>query len=1063
MRATRSAARPADFGFAVFAREFDAALPASPSVSLGALSGPAAAYAALAMARPGRAVFAVAPGLPEADVLFADAIAVCGEAGVRVLEYPPELEDDPAAAAARIRTAAALGAWAVRPYPLVVAVSVPALESPPPDPAAIARGTLSFRQGAEFPGGTAAAAEALAKSGYARANDVRSPMQFAVRGGILDVWPAGDALPVRVEFFGDDAESLRLFDPSTQGSVKTVEAAEVPPGTARASRAPGGVFAAVPAERAAALWLDHNAYRRPDGVPPLALEVYSGDPAPRGVPSGAFLTSPLPGLSEARGEVMRNPGLLDAVRSRLERHLESLRSRGGEVFEAEALSAGFEIPGKAAWVAKSDRTLARGAARRRRAAAPAGAAEGAADLEPGELVVHADHGIGRFKGTTEIELDGKRSEVLAVEYADGAKLYVPASQAHVLTRYVGVKGEKARLHPLGGRRWEKEKAAAGKSVRNLAATLIEIQARRAVSGGFVYDVSPPGYADFEATFPYVETEDQAKAFADVERDMASPRTMDRLVCGDAGYGKTEVAMRAACIAALNGRQTAVLAPTTVLAQQHFETFSARFDGLPVRVEALSRFQSPAARKGALERLAAGSLDIAIGTHALLSKRVKFKDLGLIVIDEEQRFGVAHKEMLKRLSPGADVLTLSATPIPRTLHMAMTGVRDLSLLRTPPQERVAVETRIVRDTDETVARALEAELARGGQAFFLHNRVATIAFVRDRLAALCPGARIDVAHGQMDGRELAERMDAFARGRTDILLCTSIVESGLDIPRANTIIVDRADRFGLAELYQLRGRVGRGARRGHAYFLLPPEGQIDSEARERMDALRRHSGLGAGFGLALRDLEIRGAGNILGREQSGHIAAVGFELYCQLLRRAVAALKGEKAARTAEAELDLDFADLSPGGGDEGLSMCLPYSYVEEEVHRAELHRRLAEAATAADVRAVRRSAADRFGPPPKPALRLFRAAELRVRCSRDGFTLLETKDGRARFYRDGSRVPSFSAAFRGKDCDAMLSALFTLEARAAARARNAPAADASSSTLPTGRTGTGSDFANDRP
>ncbi|MBR0066448.1 MAG: transcription-repair coupling factor, partial [Kiritimatiellae bacterium] len=420
----------------------------------------------------------------------------------------------------------------------------------------------------------------------------------------------------------------------------------------------------------------------------------------------------------------------------------------------------------------------------------------------------------------------------------------------------------------------------------------------------------------------------------------------------------------------------------------------------------------------------GATDIVIGTHALLSDKVQFHDLGLIVIDEEQRFGVRHKEHLKRLRATADVLTMSATPIPRTLYLSMTGARDLSLLRTPPRERVAVETRVVRDTDETVRTAITRELARGGQVYFLYNRVLTIGKAAERLRALVPDAKIEIAHGQMQTAELSERMQNFAKGRSDVLLCTTIVESGLDIPRANTILVDRADRFGLAELYQLRGRVGRSARQGYAYFLLPVEGLVDAEARERLDALKKHSGLGAGFGIAMRDLEIRGAGNLLGREQSGHIAAVGFQLYCQLLQRTVARLKGENVPDVVDVSLNFDFLDFSPGASDaDATGACLPYDYVEDEAQRMDFHKRLAATATLKDVKRLRVELADRYGKLPKAAERLVKLAEFRVLCAKSGIRRIDVRKGRAVFYRVNEREPMFAEALTCSTPEKRLAAL----------------------------------------
>ena len=541
--------------------------------------------------------------------------------------------------------------------------------------------------------------------------------------------------------------------------------------------------------------------------------------------------------------------------------------------------------------------------------------------------------------------------------------------------------------------------------------------------GFAYDIECDGMDAFEAAFPYEETPDQAAAIAAVKKDLAAQKPMDRLICGDAGYGKTEVAMRAAFIAAMNGKQTAVLAPTTVLAEQHFETFTSRFDGTPIRIESVSRFQSDATHKGTFQRLATGACDIVIGTHAILSSKIAFHDLGLIIIDE------GHKEFLKRLRATADVLTLSATPIPRTLYLSMTGARDLSLIRTPPRERVAVETKVVRDSAATVRAAVGAELARGGQVFFLHNRVSTIGKAEKRLNETCPEARVVVAHGQMDARTLARKMRDFERGKFDVLLSTTIVESGIDIPRANTIIVDHAEMFGLADLYQLRGRVGRSSREGHAYFLLPAEGLVDSDARERLSALQRHGALGSGFNLAVRDLELRGAGNLLGSQQSGHIAAVGFGLYCQLLQRTIAMMKGEKVQDIVEVKLHLDFIDYSPASEDDASAAALPYSYVEEDVQRMSFMKRVAEATDEKVVVALAAELRDRFGPLPPAAKRLVALAKLRVACAAAKISNIDAKDRRAVFYKVGSRDVAFVRDLKGKTPDRKIAELISFASR----------------------------------
>ena len=992
----------------------------SPLLALSSLTGSASAFAALTLARygAGAAVLAVTPGLPEADGLLANLRVLEKESGVRLLEFPPVLEDDRTSTAARLRTVAALDAWPVRPYPLVVVATAAALRDAVPLAAAVETATLRLKPGETPPGGFSRLLDGLVAAGYERTAEVTSQGAFSVRGGVLDIWPPGATQPVRAEFFGDDLESLRTFDPGLQTSTGPLAAAELPPVRLEAGDArlpdllPDG---------ATVLWLEHNAYTPPPC--PRARQLFTGDPAPRGVPSVPFQSVPLPGFSELGMEAARRPELLDATRARLAAYLEGARRKGFLVVEDDALDGGFEVPGLVV-ATKSDRVFSH------RRPCRGGDAHGGErfsetlDVEPGEYVVHVDYGIGRFLGSTEVEVAGQRSEVFSIEYADGAKLHVPVTHAHLLSRYVGVKGEQVKLHRLDGRRWTRDKAAAQKAVQDLAASLLETQARRAVVPGFAYDLDVPGLAAFEAAFPYEETADQAAAIADVKRDLAATKPMDRLICGDAGYGKTEVAMRAAFIAAMNGKQVALLAPTTVLAEQHYETFLARFDGTPVRIEAMSRFQGDETKKGTRARLLSGATDIVVGTHALLSSKVQFHDLGLIVIDEEQRFGVKHKEFLKRLRATADVLTMSATPIPRTLYLSMTGTRDLSLLRTPPRERVATETHIARDSDPTVRAAIRRELSRGGQTFFLHNRVLTIDKMAARLHALVPEARIEVAHGQMPSSLLAAKMQRFARGEADVLLCTTIVESGLDIPRANTILVDRADTFGLAELYQLRGRVGRSARQGYAWFLLPEEGSVDAEARERLDALKKHAGLGAGFNIAIRDLEIRGAGNLLGSEQSGHIAAVGFQLYCQLLQRTIARLKGENVPDLVDVTLNLDFLDFSPGSADaDENGACLPYDYVEDEAQRMDFHKRLAETASLPDVKRLRGELADRYGRLPKAAARLVKLAEFRVLCAQARVSRLDVRNGRAVFYRVGSHEPAFVGRVTGNTPDRKLASL----------------------------------------
>ncbi len=634
---------------------------------------------------------------------------------------------------------------------------------------------------------------------------------------------------------------------------------------------------------------------------------------------------------------------------------------------------------------------------RRETAAAGYAGERVADLtaiEPGDLVVHAEHGLGRYAGLFEIEFNGQKQEVLTIEYDEGAKLHVPTSHVHLLSRYVGLARHSVRLHRLGGRRWQREKADAERSVRDLAAALLDTQAHRDLLAGHAFGPDVPWQHEFEAAFPYQETPDQHAVIAAVKADMALARPMDRLVCGDAGYGKTEVALRAAFRAVMNGRQVALLVPTTVLAQQHYETFVDRMAAYPVRIETLSRFRSRREHHAILDGLREGTVDIVIGTHALLQEGVQFKNLGLAIVDEEQRFGVAHKERLKELRRLVDVLTLTATPIPRTLYMSLTGARDMSLLQTPPRERVPIETVVTRVSDKVVRDAILRELNREGQVYYLHNRVMTIEWVAERLRALVPEAALRVAHGQMASSELAAIMREFAAGGFDVLLCTTIIESGVDIPRANTILIDRADRFGIADLYQLRGRVGRAAHKGYAYLLLPPHGRIETDARKRIAAVKQHASLGAGFHLALRDLEIRGAGNLLGAEQSGHISAIGFGLYCQLLQRTVAALKGEPLPPLVDVDVRLDFISLSPGADDLDAAAMIPYTYIEDEALRIGAYRRLAEATEVARLEAVAAEWADRFGPVPPPAQRLLAIARIRLAAAAAGLRRVEVRGDR---------------------------------------------------------------------
>ncbi len=630
-------------------------------------------------------------------------------------------------------------------------------------------------------------------------------------------------------------------------------------------------------------------------------------------------------------------------------------------------------------------------------------------MEPGDYVVHIEHGIGRYLGLSEIVFNGKLQETLAIEYADKTKLYVPVSHSHLLSRYVGVgKRYAPQVHRLGSARWGNEKNAAERAVQDMAATLLETQALRQTMDGFAFPPDTAWQHEFEAAFPYQETEDQERAIDDVKNDMRCSRPMERLVCGDVGYGKTEVALRAAFKCVMAGKQVAVLVPTTVLAQQHFDVFAERMAAYPVRIELLCRFRTLSEQAAVLRALAAGVVDIVIGTHRLIQPDVRFRDLGLLIIDEEQRFGVEHKERLKELNRLVDVLTLTATPIPRTLYQSLMGAREISMIQTSPKARLPVETILAKNEDQIVRRAILRELNRGGQVYYLHNRVRTIEHVRAKLERLAPEARIVVGHGQMPTTALAGVMRAFAAGQYDVLLCTTIIESGLDIPNVNTILIDRADRFGMADLYQLRGRVGRSDRKAYAYLLLPTHGYVQDASRQRVQAILQHAELGAGFRLAMRDLEIRGAGNLLGSQQSGHIAAIGFELYCRLLRHAVAHLSDPSQVgrsftplQLLNVEVRLDFVDFSVNAAEADGAAVLPRLYVEDERARIEVYRQIAACSALPELDALRESLRDRYGPPPVSFERLLKIAALRILANEKQIRSIKVENGRLMLDRHG--------------------------------------------------------------
>jgi transcription-repair coupling factor (superfamily II helicase) len=963
--------------------------------------------------------------------------------------------------------------------------------------------------------------EWLESQGYEPEAQVTQRGEIAMRGGIVDIYPPTSPWPVRLEFFGDELESLRYFDPLTQISREEITSVTLPPAgelgiLKNRSQKPDSelstlnsqlstlldylpretIFILSDPEELAARAEDY-AQQIPAGDPFFipwknfsdelnhrrftTIELAETPETSEAIPNSEFRTpnfesldayrplaerAPEPQIAEAQRREffqqlqrwLRQDYVVhifcnnDGERQRFEeiwnevgaaRSADRTSERDVPIIHLGSLSRGFISEDAKLVVVTDAEIFGRYKIQRPRklksphAAAMRSALEiDFADLEEGDLVVHLQHGIGRYLGLKNMPVGlGNRgrelstlnaqpstsTECLVIEFAptDAAneppKLYVPVSEAHLVSKYVGAGKARPPLNTLGGTRWHKAKEQTEKAVRDVAAELLRIQAARESQSGHSFKSDAPWQREFESAFIFEETPDQVTAIAETKSDMEKPKPMDRLICGDVGFGKTEVAIRAAFKAVMDGKQVAVLVPTTVLAQQHFNNFRERMADYPIRVELLSRFRTRRAQQKVVKDLAAGAVDIVIGTHRLVQDDIAFKDLGLVVIDEEQRFGVLHKEKFKRLRTLVDVLTLSATPIPRTLYLALTGARDMSTIQTPPHDRLPVET-IVTEYDERIIReAIQREMNRGGQIFFLHNRVTTIEAMHAKLQNLVPNARIVVGHGQMHADDLEEVMTKFVNGEADVLLSTTIIESGLDIPNANTIIIDRADRFGLSELYQLRGRVGRYKHQAFAYLLLPRHARLLTDVRKRISAMKQYASLGSGFKIAMRDLEIRGAGNLLGSEQSGHITAVGFELYCQLLKQSVGALKGEKVKPRVEVNVRLDFLDQSAVSGQSSVaadhpplttdrSAALPHNYVPEPHHRIDIYRKLAQATDKPALDALQKELRDRFGPLPPPVELLLQIGELKILASERGVTGIEVEEDKLKITRHGDLI-----------------------------------------------------------
>jgi transcription-repair coupling factor (superfamily II helicase) len=910
----------------------------------------------------------------------------------------------------------------------IVVATRASLEQPAPAQKSLRAATLKLSRGKNA--SLEAIIDSLGKASYERAAQVTTRGQFAVRGGILDIYSWQAPLPIRAEFFGDEIDSLREFDLDTQTSRRNLNAVEVLLGGAEDQSATVRDYIAREHLRIA-IEPEEN-----DGAEVVITEGATESSEVAEDFSGAFVDCEIGEfdtgefvIAEAKRKQFfqrltnwRESGARIAIYFQTEGEIERFRELLAEAKIAPnelelvegTLARGFCFPAANLVVLAAAELFGRAPTHGRRRLQREGKFGSQrvqidfSDLHEDDLVVHLEHGIGRFLGLQ--KLGGtEASEVLAIEFADEAKLFVPLEQAYLVSRHVGVGKKSPPLSSLGDSKWSRAKHVAAASIFDYAGKMLAVQAERETQTGYAFAPDTKWQVEFEHSFPFRETPDQAKAIADTKRDMETPRSMDRLICGDVGFGKTEVAIRAAFKAVMEGKQVAVLTPTTVLAQQHFETFRQRMLDYPVRIEMLSRFRSLGEQKQVLKLLREGGVDVVIGTHRLISGDVIFKDLGLVVIDEEQRFGVLHKERFKELFKLVDVLTLSATPIPRTLYLSLVGVKDMSTIETPPLNRLPVET-IICGYDERIIRdAIRRELERQGQVYFLHNRVMSIEKTRDRIAELVPEARVEFGHGQMNSDELEAIMERFVRGKIDVLVCTTIIESGLDIPNANTIIIDRADRFGLADLYQLRGRVGRAEHKAYAYLLLPRELMTVGAARKRINAIQQYSSLGAGFRIAMRDLEIRGAGSILGTAQSGHIVAVGFDLYCQLLKQAVAQLKGEKLRPRLEVELRLDFVatnegEFLAGAPNERVPAFLPTSYISDSALRIQAYRNLAEITTQEQLQRLRREWRDRFGATPPPVDNLLLLTEIKLAAARVRISRVEVRERKLMLTRRGDFI-----------------------------------------------------------
>lgn len=875
--------------------------------------------------------------------------------------------------------------------------------------------TVNLKTGSEKP--VEDILKQLVRGGYKRVNTVTRPGEFALRGGILDIYPSNSKDPYRVEFFGDCIESIRRFDADSQRSGKKEPAVNIIPADELHDKKLDSslfnylhegtrIFFDEPRDFYRAFDRETKRFEklikemRKENREIRALELLDRESIAQQAGSfpviyHSFFSGNIPQVKTAliehisQKEMEHFYGSQEILFSRLREWLEKKytvrlavknreareqikkelhdRRMGGIDFTDLEIERGFSSQTlKLAVVAEKDiwKDEPRRRVGRRKKTEERLLVE---DLKRGDYVVHENYGIGVFRGVAQVENDGVTREYILLEYAGSDKLYLPVDKLDCLHKYNASGEKEPRLSKLGGTAWEKTRRKVEESIQEMAEELLHIYASRLAREGYAFSPDTPWQKQFETAFPYEETPDQLKAISDVKKDMESNRPMDRLICGDVGYGKTEVAMRAAFKAVMDGKQTAVLVPTTILAEQHYQTFQQRFEGYPTIIEVLSRFRTLSEQKRIIADLKKGVIDIVIGTHRLLSRDVGFRDLGLLIIDEEHRFGVAQKEKIRSYRELVDVISLSATPIPRTLHMALTGLRDLSIIDTPPPERYPIATYVMAYNEEIIAEAVRNEIERGGQVFFVHNRIEDIYRVKEELETLLPHVAIGVGHGRMKEDELARVMVEFSQGRYRLFLCTAIIESGLDMPNVNTIIVDEADRMGLAQLYQLRGRVGRSNRIAYAYLTYRPDRVITEDAQKRLNAIREFSELGSGMRIALRDLEIRGAGNILGAEQHGHIQAVGFDMYCRLLEQETARLQGKTLQERVSPQLDVD------------VDYYIPDSYIPDSGTKIRIYRRLLLAQEGGEIEDIRAELLDRFGAIPQPVENFLQIAALRIK------------------------------------------------------------------------------------